>query len=72
MNGGAWAAIPGNAAFHLLAQTHTGKIVSDFAVPEQRRNEPISRIDDPIGANPTVRFAIDVGDGNIRIFKSYP
>jgi hypothetical protein len=72
VRGGAWAAIPANAAFHLLAQTRTGKIVSDFAVPEQRGNEPIRKIDNPIGANPTARFAIDVGDGNIRILQAYP
>ena len=72
VNGGAWAAIPGNAAFHLLAQTRTGKIVSDFAAPGQRNNEPIRKIDNSIGGNPTARLAIDVGDGNIRIFKAYP
>jgi hypothetical protein len=72
VSGGAWAAIPGNAAFHLLAQTRTGKIVSDFAMPEQRTNGPVRKIDNSIGVNPTARFAIDVGDGNIRIFKAYP
>ena len=72
VNGGAWAAIPGNAAFYLLAQTRTGKIVSDFATPEQRGKAPIRQINSPIGLNPTARFTIDVGDGNIRIFKSYP
>ena len=71
MSGGAWASIPGNAAFHLLAQTRTGKIVSDFAAPEQRSSEPIRKIDNVIGPNPTASFAIDVGDGNIRIFKAY-
>lgn len=71
VNGGAWAAIPGNAAFHLLSQTRTGKIVSDFAVPGQRNNEPIRKIDNSIGGNPTARLSIDVEDGNIRIFKAY-
>jgi hypothetical protein len=71
MSGGASASIPGNTAFHLLAQTRTGKIVSDFATPQRRSSEPVRKIDNVIGPNPTASFAIDVGDGNIRIFKAY-
>jgi hypothetical protein len=72
VSGGAWAAIPGDAEFHLVAHTRTGKIVSDFATPEQRSNGPVGKINELIGPTPAASFAIDVGDGNIRIFKAYP
>jgi len=72
VSGGAWAAIPGDAEFHLVAHTRTGKIVSDFATPEQRSDQDARRVDHVIGSNPAASFAIDVGDGNIRIFKAYP
>ena len=72
VSGGAWAAIPGNASFHLIAETRTGKIVSDFATPEQQSTGAIRKIAYPVGTNPLASFAIDVGDGNIRIFRAYP
>jgi hypothetical protein len=72
VSGGAWAAIPGDASFRLTARTHTGKIVNDFATPEERNGQDTRTIDRMIGPNPAATFAIDVGDGNIRIFKAYP
>jgi len=72
VSGGVWAAIPGDASFRLTGRTPTGKIVSDFATPEQRSGHDVRRIDHVIGSNPAATFAIDVGDGNIRIFKAYP
>lgn len=72
VSGGAWAAIPGDASFRLTCRTNTGKIVSAFATPEQRSDQDVRRIDHVIGSDPAASFAMDVGDGNIRIFKAYP
>jgi hypothetical protein len=72
VSGGAWAAIPGDASFRLRGRTQTGKIGSDFTTPEQRSGQDVRRIDQVIGPEPAATFAIDVADGNIRIFKAYP
>src|SRR5437870_6543039 len=44
-NGNAFAYIPSDAAFHLIAHTATGKIANDFAEKEERRSEPVNTTD---------------------------
>src|SRR5437764_13933453 len=56
-DGNAFAYIPTEAAFHLIAHTATGKIANDFAAKEQRRTEPINKMDMLVGGGgkPTLK-----------------
>ena len=71
-NGNAFAYIPTDAAFHLIAHTATGKIANDFAEKEQRRAEPISKIDMLVGGGGKTTFQFETQDGNVKIAEHNP
>jgi hypothetical protein len=66
------AYIPSDAAFHLIAQTATGKIANDFAEKEQRGPEPASKIDMSVGGESKTTFQFESQDGNIKISAHNP
>jgi DUF4097 and DUF4098 domain-containing protein YvlB len=71
-DGNAFAYIPTDAAFHLIAHTATGKIANDFAEKEQRRAEPISKIDMLVGGGGKTTFQFETQDGNVKIAEHNP
>ncbi|HXP34121.1 MAG TPA: hypothetical protein VN827_01080 [Chthoniobacterales bacterium] len=71
-NGNALAYIPTDAAFHLIAHTATGKIANDFAEKEQRRAEPINKIDMLVGGGGKTLFQFETQDGNVKITEHNP
>jgi DUF4097 and DUF4098 domain-containing protein YvlB len=71
-NGNALAYIPTDAAFHLIAHTATGRIASDFADKEQRRAEPINKIDMLVGGGGKTLFQFETQDGNVKIAEHNP
>ena len=71
-NGNASAYIPTEAAFHLIAHTATGKIATDFAEKEQRRTEPINKIDMLVGGGGKTTFQFETQDGNVKIAEHNP
>jgi len=71
-NGNASAYIPTGAAFHLIAHTATGKIANDFAEKEQRRIEPINKIDKLVGGGGKTTFQFETQDGNVKIAEHNP
>jgi DUF4097 and DUF4098 domain-containing protein YvlB len=71
-NGNASAYIPTEAAFHLIAHTATGKIANDFAEKEQRRTEPINKIDMLVGGGGKTTFQFETQDGNVKIAEHNP
>jgi len=71
-NGNAFAYIPTDAAFHLIAHTATGKIANDFAEKEQRRAEPINKIDMLVGGGGKTTFQFETQDGNVKIAEHNP
>ena len=71
-DGNAFAYIPTDAAFHLIAHTATGKIANDFAEKEQRRAEPINKIDMLVGGGDKTTFQFETQDGNIKIAEHNP
>src|SRR6266566_2254839 len=64
--------IPTEAAFHLIAHTATGKIANDFAEKEQRRTEPINKIDMLVGGGGKTTFQFETQDGNVKIAEHNP
>ena len=71
-DGNAFAYIPTDAAFHLIAHTATGKIANDFAEKEQRTAEPINRIDMLINGGGKTTFQFETEDGNVKIAEHNP
>ena len=71
-NGNAFAYIPTDAAFHLIAHTATGKIANDFAEKEQRRPEPVNKIDVLVGGGGKTTFQFETQDGNVKIAEHNP
>jgi DUF4097 and DUF4098 domain-containing protein YvlB len=70
--GNAFAYIPSDAAFHLIAQTATGKIANDFAEQQDRHLEPVSKIDMSVGDESKTTFQFETRDGNIKISAHNP
>lgn len=71
-DGNAFAYIPTDAAFHLIAHTATGKIANDFAEQEQRRAEPINKIDMSVNGGGKTTFQFETQDGNVKIAEHNP
>jgi len=71
-NGNAFAYIPADAAFHVIAHTSTGKIANDFSEKEQRHTEPIDKIDMSVGGGGKTTFQFETQDGNIKIAEHNP
>jgi DUF4097 and DUF4098 domain-containing protein YvlB len=71
-DGNAFAYIPTDAAFHLIAHTATGKIANDFSEKEDRRAEPINKIDMLVGGGGKTTFQFETQDGNVKIAEHNP
>jgi len=71
-NGNAFAYVPSEAAFHLIARTVTGKIANDFAEQRDRRSEPVRKIDMSVGGESKTTFQFETQDGNIKISAHNP
>ena len=71
-DGNAFAYIPTDAAFHLIAHTATGKIANDFEEKEQRRAEAVSKIDVLVSGGGKTTFQFETQDGNIKIAEHNP
>jgi len=71
-DGNAFAFLPEDAAFHLIAATTTGKIANDFEEKEQRGPESPKQIDLLVGGAEQPKIQIETHDGNIRIAEHNP
>ena len=65
------AFIPGDASFHLLAESLTGKVASDFT-DQKQRNGQVPKIDTRIGANLGPDIKIRATQGNVKIVEINP
>ena len=71
-DGNAFASLPAQAVFHLVATTGTGKIANDFQEKEQRRAETTNHIDLLVGGVDKPRIEMEAQDGNVRIAEHNP
>ena len=71
-SGNAIAFFPGDAAFHLIAETAHGRIASDFAPEGERRAEPTTKIDMSVNGGGEVGIKIDATEGNIKVVEQNP
>jgi hypothetical protein len=72
--GNVWMYVPGDAAFHLLAETAQGKIVSDFAsiAPEAPASAAGMKTEIRLHGGNEATMKIRVEEGNIRIAEANP
>jgi hypothetical protein len=70
--GNAIAFFPGDAVFHLVAETVRGKIASDFAPEGERHAEPTAKIDMSVNGGSEARIRMDATEGNIKIVEQNP
>ena len=71
-DGNAFAYIPSDASFHLIASTATGQIGNDFETKENRHAEPVRKIDMMVGDGGKTTFQFENQDGNIKISEHNP
>ena len=71
-NGNAFAYIPSEAAFHLVAHTATGKIANDFAEKEERHAQSINKTDTLVAGGGQTTFQFETQDGNVKIAEHNP
>jgi hypothetical protein len=71
-DGNAFAYIPSDASFHLIASTATGQIGNDFETKENRHAEPVRKINMMVGDGGKTTFQFENQDGNIKISEHNP
>ncbi|HET9801231.1 MAG TPA: hypothetical protein VFP82_06050 [Chthoniobacterales bacterium] len=71
-DGNAFAYIPSDASFHLIASTATGQIGNDFETKENRHAEPVQKVDMMVGDGGKTTFQFENQDGNIKINEHNP
>ena len=71
-DGNAFAYIPSDAVFHLMAQTETGRIGNDFEEKEQRHAEAENKVDMVVGGDARTLLQFETEDGNIKISEHNP
>jgi hypothetical protein len=70
--GNIWAFIPGDAAFHLIAESVNGNIVNDFAEKQERRAGRLNKIDTVVRNGAETGIKTQATDGNIKIVETNP
>jgi len=71
-DGNVWASLPGDAALHLIAETVHGKIATDITDQDERRAEPITKIDILVHGGGTAGIKMHATEGNIEIVEQNP
>ena len=71
-DGNSFAYLPEEAAFHLIANTVTGKIANDFEEKEHRQAEGTTHVDVLVDGADKPEIEIENHDGNIRIAEHNP
>lgn len=69
--GNAWAYLPTDAAFHLLAKTEEGKILSDFESVGQASARS-TQIDALVNGEGDATIKVSVAKGNIKVAEANP
>lgn len=67
INGHMHVLIPGDASFHVVAETEDGLIDNAFAEQAQRNGEDVSKIDAVVGSTPKAEFRLRAKNGNVQI-----
>jgi len=70
VNGHTHVFIPGDASFHMIAETEDGQVENAFAEQAQRNGDDVSKIDALVGPTPQAEFRLRARNGNIQIAEA--
>jgi hypothetical protein len=70
--GNAWAFLPSNAAFHLVAETAHGRIASDFDDNQVARLAGAEKIDTQVRGRGHAAIRVRTANGDIKIVEANP
>ena len=68
-DGNAWAFLPSDAAFHLIAETVHGKIASDFTAVGEHRAQAMSKVDLLVNDGGEAEIRMRATEGNIKVVE---
>ncbi len=71
-DGNAWAFLPSDAAFHLIAETVRGKIASDFTTVGEHRAEAMTKVDVLVNGGGETEIRMRAPEGNIKVVEQNP
>jgi hypothetical protein len=71
-DGNAWAFLPSDAAFHLIAETVQGKIASDFTVAGEHRAQAMTKVDVLVNGGGETQIKMHATEGNIKVVGQNP
>ncbi len=71
-DGNAWAFLPSDAAFHLIAETVRGKITSDFTTVGEHRAEAMTKVDMLVNGGGETEIRMRAPEGNIKVVEQNP
>ncbi|HZR06513.1 MAG TPA: hypothetical protein VFA61_11865 [Candidatus Udaeobacter sp.] len=72
--GNAWAFLPGNAAFHLVAETAHGRVASDFddAPVARAGSAAAEKIETPVNGGGQAAIKVRTANGDVKIVEANP
>jgi hypothetical protein len=71
-DGNALAFLPGDAAFHLVAETVHGKIASDFVAEGEHRAQAMTKVDVLVNGGSEAQVKMHATEGNIKVVEENP
>ena len=71
-DGNAWAFLPSDAAFHLIAETVQGKIASDFTAAGEHRAQAMTKVDVLVNGGGEAQIKLRATEGNIKVVEQNP
>ena len=71
-DGTAWAFLPSDAAFHLIAETVQGKIASDFTAAGEHRAQAMTKVDVLVNGGGEAQIRLRATEGNIKVVEQNP
>ena len=72
VEGNAWAYLPSEAAFHLIAETVQGKIASDFTSAGEHRAQAMTKVDVLVNGGGEAQIKMHATEGNIKLVEETP
>ena len=71
-DGNAWAFLPSDAAFHLIAEAVHGRIASDFTAAGEHSAQAMTKVDVLINGGGETEIRMRATEGNIKVVEQNP
>jgi hypothetical protein len=71
-DGNAWAFLPSDAAFHLIAEAVHGRIASDFTAVGEHSAQAMTKVDVLVNGGGETEIRMRAAEGNIKVVEQNP